>query len=199
MKTLELKHIAPYLPYGLKCRLNKKGKFNLDEEYPQPHNEVCRITNLFIDTVQIEISDDDIEYGLLDIDEVDILLRPLSDLAKEIEIDGKRFVPLVELAKIEGLIDIADASPKFNYLNLEDCKVFGVAFNIENDNNDAIIEVLGYDTKNGFGRHIKYEVGEPTFHIVGHQYQLFEKLFEWKFDVFCLIEQGLAIDLNTIK
>lgn len=30
-------------------------------------------------------------------------------------------------------------------------------------------------------------------------YYIIEKLFEWHFDVFGLIEQGLAIDINTLK
>jgi hypothetical protein len=30
-------------------------------------------------------------------------------------------------------------------------------------------------------------------------YSVFKNLFEWHFDVFGLIEQGLAIDINTLK
>jgi hypothetical protein len=31
------------------------------------------------------------------------------------------------------------------------------------------------------------------------KYEIIEKLLEWHFDVFGLIEQGLAVDINTIK
>lgn len=72
---------------GLKVRLNQKGKFNLDEEYPQPHDEVCEITQIINcgDHFEYEISDGNVSYGFIEEDEFDIIARPLSDLTKEID------------------------------------------------------------------------------------------------------------------
>jgi len=70
---LELKHIAPYLPYGLK--------------YVPKHNE---------DDIQL------LSIGMLhpqNIESVKPILRPLSDLTEVIEHEGKEFVPLRVLWK----------------------------------------------------------------------------------------------------
>lgn len=40
--------------------------------------------------------------------------------------------------------------------------------------------------------------GEAKWSGAERQLELFEKLFEWHFDLFGLIEKGLAIDINTI-
>ena len=34
---------------------------------------------------------------------------------------------------------------------------------------------------------------------LNNQYKLHELLFEWHFDVFNLIEKGLALDISTLK
>lgn len=93
MKTiLNIKHIAPHLPYGLKVQLSQKGIFNLDEEFPQPHNEICEITNILKcnNEWQVEISDvaGNDSFGLIDLDEIMPLLFPMSSLYTEME-DGK--------------------------------------------------------------------------------------------------------------
>lgn len=41
----------------------------------------------------------------------------------------------------------------------------------------------------------KYDLYTPS----RWPYELFEKLLEWRFDVFGLIKSGLAIDVNTLK
>ena len=79
------------------------------------------------------------------------ILRPLSDLTKEIEVNGEKFLPLDELAIIEEVV----------------CLQYSTEF---------------------FETSIKYL---PNWII--------EKLLEWHFDIYELIEKGLAIDINTIK
>lgn len=64
---LELKHLAPYLPYGLKVTNG---------------NEV------------VEIVVENLRMALLNSDEFKLILHPLSSLTKEIEHDGERFVPI---------------------------------------------------------------------------------------------------------
>lgn len=111
---LELKHLAGYLPYKLQI-----------EDY-EPKFMIFDLTGANIEYV--------IHYKTKPI------LRPLSDLTKEIEVNGEKFVP---------------------YENLS-----------------AHFEVEYY------GNMLHKNV---------------EKLLEWHFDVFGLIENGLAIDINTLK
>lgn len=71
---IELKHIAPYLPYGLKT-----VNFNTNGLLDKP---------LFSKIIPSNI------LGFIDgSTESKILLRPLSDLTKEIEVNGEKFVP----------------------------------------------------------------------------------------------------------
>ena len=88
--------LAMSLGSGLKVVLNQKGKFNLDEEYPQPHDEICEITQIINcgDNFEYEISDRNVSYGFIEEDEFDIIARPLSDITKEIEHNGEKFVPM---------------------------------------------------------------------------------------------------------
>jgi len=45
-----------------------------------------------------------------------------------------------------------------------------------------------------------YQSANDTWQIDKNcSYKVIEKLFEWHFDVFGLIDQGLAIDINTLK
>lgn len=122
---LELKHIAPYLPYGLKT-----VNFNTNGLIDKP---------LFSKIIPSNI------LGFIDgSTESKILLRPLSDLTKEIEVNGEKFVPYKKLEWGNGT--------------------------------HVIPAILGGYTN----------------------YNESSKLFEWHFDVFGLIEQGLAIDINTL-
>ena len=78
------------------------------------------------------------------------ILRPLSDLTKEIEVDGEKFVPAIEL----------------NWSNIT-TDILSKSINLTNKFNN----LFAFDYK---------------------------KLLEWHFDVFGLIEKGLAIDINTL-
>jgi len=124
MKKLELKHLGPYLPYGLETKY-----------------ELCKVIDS-LNNRQNEIRD-----KLLTTENVDFVLRyckpvfrPLSDLTKEIEVNGEMIKPII-------------ANPKL-----------------------PIQEYL-------------------------HQISYFDMqvLFELHFDVFGLIDEGLAIDINTLK
>jgi hypothetical protein len=109
---LELKHLAPYLPYSV--------------TYTQ---ENARIKAVLTSDVIAR------REKLRTIEDVRLILRPLSDLTKEIDHNGEKFVPK---------------------------DVF-----MESD-----VDLTSYD-------------GVVT-------------LCSWHFDVFGLIEKGLAIDINTL-
>lgn len=141
MEKLELKHLAPYLPYGLKGRVNKETY--LQEE----HERIGELKTIDLADHNYELAVyGELGYFLCDIHEFKPILRPLSDLTKEIEYNGKIIIPINELG-----INI-------NWYNFEQLKHYYTLFNV-------------------------YE---------------YIKLLEWHFDVFRLIDKGLAIDINTL-
>ena len=91
---LKLKHLAAYLPYGLRC--NCMGLF-VDDFADDKISVVVEMVGLTTEHVEIhEIGRTVTEqYYLSDIYPI---LRPLSDLTKEIEVNGERFVPIEKIA-----------------------------------------------------------------------------------------------------
>jgi len=145
MKKLELKHLAPYLPYELKVQTTSSN-----------------ITK--IRTVIIEEYGSDELIGISHIMKYQIhnkpILRPLSDLTKEIEVNGEKFVPYIELLRVCNF-DVDNMSKK---------------------------EIENYNPNKEYGGACP----------MSKMYVETAKLFEWHFDVFNLIEKGLAIDINTL-
>jgi hypothetical protein len=125
---LEIKHLAPYLPYELKY------KFNNTIYYYQ------------------HCSTREFDY-----ENSKPILRPLSDLTNEIEVNGEKFVPI-------NNIHLADEEGYFGCGSLDDIQ--------------------------------QLIISQPIKKI---PYCFVEKLLEWHFDVFGLIENNLAIDINTLK
>jgi hypothetical protein len=179
---LELKHLAGYLPYDLKGVISTKHQINEVE-----------LTHLSEYSLKTSPSIHGFEY--CSFSEFKPLLRPLSSLIKEIEVDGKRFVPMVELADI-AYCDISDK----NYKTAQDENSIGVSFNIENDENEFTHQVFAYSfTTKHFGRHLRVNPHQKHLaevEFVLHQLELFEKLFEWHFDIYGLIDKGLAIEIK---
>jgi len=145
--VLTLEHLAPYLPYGVEVK-TKDGIFKVVG---------------WVDDIGVCL--DTILYGANAIPEYKLILRPLSDLTKEIEHKGERFVPKELLREISGAFKPTD------------------------------------DIKNTFTICIVDETVTRFSALCVHinQLELFQKLFEWHFDVFGLIEKGLAIDINSIE
>jgi len=138
---LELKHLAPYLPYGLRFKGNgyikkligiNSFRFNTYAPFRTQEGIYARDENLVMLGKPI--------------------LRPLSDLTKEIEHNGKKFIPVNY---------IEDDNP--NTAEIQNCAIMS----------DGSIEL--------------------------HYWRDYQLLFILHFDVFGLIEKGLAIDINTLK
>jgi len=133
---LELKHLAPYLPYGLKIyACQNEYVLELEEEMD---NETISVR----ETIENNHKP---------------ILFPISDLTKEICINGLFFCPIKCLLEDVGF-DVSE----FNNSN----------FNIKTDTFT--------------------DLDISSFNDV-------QKLLEWHFDVFGLIEKGLAIDINTLN
>jgi len=143
MNKIELKHLAPYSPYGLKVQHTEYIEFGKSVQ------RTCELSGIFTDCCTF-INGSDWYFNTEENDcDIKPILRNLSDLTKEIEVNGEKFVP--------------NHDSDFKYFIVHELDEF-----IE-----SIPNSLNYS-------------------------QLL-KLIEWHFDVFGLIEQGLAIDVNTIK
>ena len=89
MKTLELKDICGYLPYGLRIMRSP--------------------TNVPVVAELLDIRKDFTILGAGHIDTYRAVLRPMSDLTKEITHRGEKFVPMVELGECANVeIEVAD-------------------------------------------------------------------------------------------
>jgi hypothetical protein len=135
---LTIKHLAGYLPYGLNTKYQLFGVIGL-------------ITEQKDEVRDKKLTTDNCDFVLKFCKPI---LRPLSDLTKEIEVDGEKFVPI----------------EKCGYCSLENCKD-------EQGNIDLISS-----------NHVLNFI--PYFCVL--------KLLEWHFDIYGLIDAGLAIDINTI-
>ncbi len=149
---ITLKEIAPYLPYKLNILYHsRKVKMNAG---------TGSSTNWIGITALLQRQGEKCKP----------ILRPLSDLTKEIEFEGEKIIPYKELKKdflMEGLLEFKTT-------------VYGWTGFTDNKNNHIPIYMDGK---------IMPECGFGTI----------QKLFEWHFDVFGLIERGNAIDINTLK
>ncbi len=221
---LEIKHLAPYLPYGLKCEYEGiiNGKeisaqhkaFNIENdpfpnwEYYEPIEEVIGLKiaplksirtykKYFLATCGIHNRGLKNFYNGIGIKPI---LRPLSDLTKEIEYNGEKFVPIEFL--FNNLVDAADVI-EFDYEFKEEIKpVFQIddgwnhCMSLKNDYGHILCFSFDSNSKS-FMLGIESRPGVEWCNI-SNQYEMFQKLFEWHFDIFGLIENKLAIDINTI-
>lgn len=189
MEKLELKHIAPYLPYGICCYL-----------MGEPTHNIIEIVGANIDYVEIHeigrtITD---EYTYCDITPK---LRPLYQLTQEIEHNDERFVPIVELYRLSNEYYYTD---NLDYEFIDSWGAKGNILKVFHDRKKD--EYTEFVYGNGsFRKDRRYNAGSYVFGMnlphsircdqkIHNEYKLFEKLLECHFDVFGLIEKGLAIE-----
>lgn len=142
---LTLDKICGYLPYGLKVWNNK-------DQYPY-------------ELLALEKDNMTLESGDMSFYWCKPILRPLSDLTKEITVNGETFVPKDRLREISGAFEPDE------------------------------------EFKNPFSLHFidKKIIGFSALCMHVDQLQLFQKLYEWHFDIHSLIESGDAISIHDIK
>ena len=104
--------------------------------------------------------------GFCELKYIKPILRPLSDLTKEIEVNGEKFVP-IERMKRYMLVD-------FKYID------------------NSGVQSVHFPKGNICITSINYEIADEC------PLGFYTKLLEWHFDVFGLIESGLAINKNTL-
>lgn len=178
MEKSELKHILGYLPY----QLNAEYKEFLDIQ----KTDLGAFSNVEITGIDFQNNRVLIRNGYVtERDSIKPILRPLSDLTKEIEVNGEKFMPIIELAKLA-------LSVKVLIKPIIDERFSKVTF--EGHNEDYMFLVnkgLDFCLSN-------ISFGSSHNIRISNQIQLFEKLYECHFDIHDLIGKGLAIDINTL-
>ncbi len=170
---LELKHLASYLPYGLKIK-TKHGIDTMEVLEDCIINSTCEQS-----------------YGYNDCKpEFKPILRPLSDLTKEI-------AGVVHISKVGHILE-----PKGSTVEIDGVYDFGWDNHVCDDYQGYSIGWRNDDC--WFGLYFDYydfynQDDSFTGDMINFNIEAFEYLFQHHFDVYGLIEQGLAIDINTIK
>lgn len=185
---LELKHLAGYLPYGLKCHC--LGLYVEDEEEnPIPLEVIiCGLSNNCVEILGVKKTVTECFF----INDVLPLLRPLSSLIKVIDVDGKSFIPIIELARLENGGGVFDYQIE-KLLTEESGSI--VLYYISS----AGLVEFSYDPKfMTFTMMLRNK--DESYKcdlIVNHQLEMFQKLHEWHFDIYGLIDKGLAIAIEN--
>jgi hypothetical protein len=164
-EKLTLEHLAPYLAYGLKM-INKA---NYEQTGMANILELCSLVCNNSMYVRELGSKQRIEYHLP-------ILRPLSDLTKEIEHNGEKFIPC---QKIIDLTSYGDSYKK---------QIFWKVIN-------ASIKTKFISFKSNVSNEFEIDL----VHSGNNKCWINSHLLKWHFDVFGLIDKKLAIDINTLN
>jgi hypothetical protein len=177
--NLELKHLAPY--FANKLHL-------LDDS-----NTHCILTTLHLDCVDVEYSYNVGSYEM-PFKGIKPILRPLSQLTETIEHNGEKFVPMVELAKVQYPVS-------FEIIENECVGRLSIGVVLEFFIQDEIPFYKEFHN-NIFGQTKDNDFDDMTLANITPS-EIRGKLLEWHFDVFGLIENNLAIavtdELNPYK
>ena len=166
--------LAPYLPYKLNIEYAGGRRVLIGIQDPTSwsnHLSICVEEGLWISGYKIVP-----------------FLRSAEDLIKPIEHNGETFIPLVRLAELHGWEDsVKIEEQNGTYI------VFGDTA-IHPGNGETMgryffeIDSEDFDIDWGF----ENVCGGSTFYPVKNQILLYEKLLEWNFDIYKLIDEGLA-------
>jgi len=198
METLQLKDIASYLPYGLKCHAAGEYIDNYDLESGL---KILTVSGTFTDSYgerYIEAMYDGDQYEIFFNTDFFPILRPMSDLVKEI--DG--VVPIVELFKLydSGSFGGNDRIKKESFPVIDYKWVHYPNIN----KNECILRYSVNDTVQSFRYNPelrRFLSRDDTYRRalgVAYQADLFDYLNAHHFDYRGLIEKGLATDINTL-
>ena len=153
---LELKHLAAYLPYNLKLTRNGFIGYLI-----AIINDEDSITECF----EFKVSCSNWWENNTDKNHYKPILRPLSDLTKEIKVNGDKFIPNCVL-NARFVSNTGNLVP-YRWLNCN------LELEIHTEEYSQTIDLF------------------DGFLIV-------QQLLEWHFDIYGLIDAGLAIDINTL-
>ena len=147
---LTVEHLTPYLPY----ELNVEG---------QTRKEIFELGGIDGSIALL------VGCGRVDLFDIKPILRPLSDINKELFINGNfGFIPSQRLAN------------EYLHKSFWGENEIGIGI-LDSDNKMINLCFIGNEI-----------VGECPFMV-------YQNLCQWHFDIFNLIGQGLAIDINTLS
>ena len=184
-KQLTITELSAYLPYGVKANFTRRmfERNNVDlMGLTIAYNESCK---------EHFIMKSDVTYGL---NHIQLLLRNLSDLTTEIEHNGEKFVPIVELAKMDSECKNVDFTIN-EYGNCIGRLNVGVVVVFQIDDEIPFIKEIH---NNIFGQVSGNEFDDMHLSSILPS-EIRAKLHEWHFDLYSLIEKGLAIDIKEAK
>tara|TARA_Y100001951_G_C11295119_1_gene275015 strand:- start:2421 stop:2936 length:516 start_codon:yes stop_codon:yes gene_type:complete len=164
---LEIKDLVPYLPYKLKITFD-------GNEY------VHELVGLDISLNGLKLISPFNDYGTAKLEDSKPLLHPLSRLTDVIRHNGSEFVPLIVLTKRKHPMGSNHRISPFQHTDNPNYAY--IDFEIKNLNEG--LEWLGFRENNRIGFCVK----NPNY----MQFVDFEQLIRWHFDVFGLIDKGLA-------
>lgn len=204
-KSIPLKEIVGFLPYGLKWNLPLTSEryesilenecygiielsWAIENNYPNAE-DYLKMTftqkepfiafednKLFLGQMKCSLGWEEDDVFM---EEMLPVMHPMSDLTKEITHNGETFVPALELVKLkEKYGKWKDSAPSIPYLYKIVKKPFGNMLKITKLDSWVIMMSLS-------------EIERSEYFIV-------EKLKEWHFDIYDWIKDGLAVDLNTL-
>ena len=189
MKQLTIKELAPYLPYGLKV-------------IEESTNNISEVDGLFNDNAMHLKRTNRVDYFHF-YPNIKPILRSLSDLIKEIEHNGEKFVPIEWL--YNNLVDDSDVVD-FDYTFKEEIKPtfqiddgWNFCMTLVNDSKCFLCYSYDSNSKSFLLSISDEDIINFEWCTISNQYDMFQKLFEWHFDIFELLENNLAIDINTLK
>lgn len=204
-KEITLKEWSAYLPYGLKAQLvwDKSEDFEWQDWASDlskfEKGAVWKLCGYAEPDLNIPLGEGEFSGWLWRNGNTYVnfhsgikpILRDLSDLTKEIEHDGEKFVPIERLLDIESGINWSSS----DYLLAES----GVGEYWVKLKGKKKSFVFGFNCyKKYFYMHSQF--GDNKY--VKNQLQLFNRLFEWKFNVFQLPDElivKVTEDFNPYK
>lgn len=190
-EKLQLTHIAPYLPYGLKVKWGIRViKMNTGQGSSRHWIGISSLLKW---------------YNSEMIEKPTILLRPLSDLVKPLPSGEIPFIKLFEMYNRNEFSETpykkkeCDKIISCDYVYYEFLKSYEciLKYAFETSNMGTLVYSFRYDPQ--LRRFLHRDETHERPLGVSHQIDLFNFLFEHHFDVYGLCEKGLAIDINKIN
>lgn len=192
-EQIKLEEIVGYLPYGLKYYNEHSYKKGIE------HTLIELDTYGFIELINYEAP------AMLSDSHIKPILHPLSDLTKEIEVNGEKFVPIIKLYKLSNERNYND-NIDFEFIESWGA---GKILKVYHDKERKSYTEFIYNDYNfrkttlycegcyNFGMYLPHNISVSS--EIYNQYLLFQKLYQWHFDIHNLIERGLGIDINTLE
>lgn len=176
---MKIEEVYMYLHQDSLKVLNSKGAYRSVSSYKE---------GIFDSEIKIPVTNDFVP-----------VLRPLSDMVKEINVDGKKFIPArVLFPIITGLYVEGYSIEEFNlqYRDTESVSSHEEYFVASIELDGDLIEWESSMFPNWF---TKYQ-DEPEYKRRGSDVTVkyWELLAKWRFDFNGLIEKGRAVDVNKI-